>query len=142
MKKHAGTTLLEMMVVLLLATIPLAIVAQYMGIIVNLSSSERSALDNQRGLMAVVYDLQRDVKSATWLEVTHDTVSLVSDTAYVKYTLSDGAITRTNNTEDGERLVQNLEEAYFTASQDDGVTFSYVLDGTSYALTLYGEVVS
>lgn len=140
MKRHRGNTLMGVMVAIALSAIPLLIVSQYTGLVVSLSVNESAYVVSQRGISAVIYDIQRDIKSATQMETSEDgmTLSLISDAAYVKYTWADDTLYRSENGET-ELMLNQITGGF--ALDDTTVTITYILNGTEQSVTIYGEAI-
>lgn len=139
MKSHKGVTLLELMVVIVLSSIPLAIISQYTGIVTELAVDEGAYVVSQREISATVYYLQHDVKSADSMEVSTTTLSLVSDTGFVKYTWADDTLYRTDDS-DTEVMISSISGS-FSSAMDGVATMTYVLNGDEKSVTIYGEVM-
>ncbi len=140
MKRHRGNTLMGVMIAIALSSIPLLIVSQFTGLVVSLSVNESAYVVSQRGISAVIYDIQRDIKSATQMETSEGgtTLSLISDTSYVKYAWADDALYRTESGET-ELMVDQITGVFVV--DDATVTITYILNGTEQSVTIYGEAI-
>ena len=136
MSAHKGFSVTESLIVLLLTAPLMFAITNQMQLISYTVSAGHATIHAYQALSIFWPDISNDIKSAEFIEVSEDTLSLVSTSNFIAYTFDPEKNTLTRSDSRGSEEILSEVDGSFIPIDQDAVGIYLSIDGKSINVTI------